>query len=274
MNTLETLYSDIVTTFGNLWSFKTRGKSIEIITPFATTNHRFISVFLTIQGNDFIVTDGGWVEQGVYDNNFNLDEDCYKKIILHYQNVFSIKETKNIAKTTYFYKKVNSSVSVASIVFDMSNFISTIVSLSFVEYTEKEEKETKERFNKKANFYLSQIVEKESIKFNAPIDDNKKIKFSAIVNRTKSELILLNYITGSSDYYFNNCISKTNMMFEMALKTKHSRFIRKKISIIDTDATGYIPQKVNPFLNHLSENTKSIEVNWNQRERLQELLNI
>lgn len=274
MNTLETLYSDILTTFGNLWSFKTRGKSIEIITPFATTNHRFISVFLTIQGNDFIVTDGGWIEQGIYDNNFNLDEDCYKKIILHYQDVFSIKETKNISKTTYFYKKVNNSLSVASMVFDMSNFISTIVSLSFVEYTEKEEKETKERFNKKVNFYLSQIVDKESIKFNAPIDDNKKIKFSAIINNSQSELILLNYITGSSYYYFNNSISKTNMMFEMALKTQYSRYIRKKISIIDTEATGYIPQKVNPFLNHLSENTKSIEVNWHEREKLPSLIKV
>lgn len=274
MNTLETLYKDIVTSFGNLWSYKIRGKSIEIITPFATTNHRFISVFLTIQDNYYIVTDGGWIEQGIYDNNFNLDEDCYKKIIMHYQNVFNIKETINSAKTTYFYKKVSNPISIASIVFDMSNFISTIVSLSFVEYTEKEEKETKERFNKKANFYLSQIVDKDNIKFNAPIDDNKKIKFSAIINKSQSELILLNYITGSSDYYFNNSISKTNMMFEMALKTQYSRFIRKKISIIDTEANGYIPQKVNPFLSHLSENTNSIEVNWHEREKLPSLLNI
>lgn len=273
MITVETLYNDIVTTFGNLWSFKNREKSIEIITPFATTNHRFISVFLTIQGNDYIVTDGGWIEQGIYDNNFNLDEDCYKKIILHYQDVFKIRETKNAAKTTYFYKKTNNPISVASIVFDLSNFISTIVSLSFVEYTEKEEKETKERFNKKANLYLSQIVDNEHIKFNAPIDDNKKIKFSAIVTKKQNEFILLNYITGSSDYYFSNSISKTNMMFEMAVKTQYTDFIRKKISIIDTEASGYIPQKVNPFLNHLSENTNSVEVNWHDRERLPELIN-
>lgn len=273
MITVETLYSDIVTTFGNLWSFKKRDKSIEIITPFATTNHRFISVFLTIQGTDYVVTDGGWIEQGIYDNNFNIDEDCYKKIMLHYQDVFKIKETKNAVKTTYFYKKTNNPISVASIVFDLSNFISTIVSLSFVEYTEKEEKETKERFNKKANLYLSQIVDKEEINFNAHIDNNKKIKFSAIISKNKSELILLNYITGSSDYYFNNSISKTNMMFEMALKTQYSRFIRKKISIVDTDATGFIPQKVNPFLNHLSENTNSVEVKWHEREKLSNIIN-
>ena len=93
MITVETLYEDIVATFGNLWSFKKREKSIEIITPFATTNHRFISVFLTIQGNEYIVSDGGWINQGVYENNFNLDEDCYKKIILYYEDVFKIKET-------------------------------------------------------------------------------------------------------------------------------------------------------------------------------------
>ncbi|WP_366182998.1 hypothetical protein [Flavobacterium ovatum] len=273
MSTLENIYDDITSTFGNLWSFKSRGKSIEIITPFATTNHRFISVFISIQGDEFIVSDGGWIEQGIYDNNFNLDEDCYKKIIMHYQDVFKIKETKNAAKTIYFYKKTSNPISVASIVFDLSNFVSTIVSLSFVEYTEKEEKETKERFNKKANLYLTTIVDHEHIKFNSPIGDNKKIKFNAIVTKNKNELILLNYITGSSDYYFSNSISKTNMIFEMALKTPLSSFISKKISIIDTDASGYIPQKVNPFLNHLFENTGSIEVNWHEKEILHELLN-
>jgi hypothetical protein len=274
MNTLENIYKDITSTFGNLWSYKIRGKSIEIITPFATTNHRFISVFLTIQGTDYIVTDGGWIEQGIYDNNFNLDEDCFKKIISHYQSIYNIKEIKNGAKTTFFYKKTANHISVPSIVFDLSTFISTLVSLSFVEYTEKEEIETKERFNKKANLYLSQIVDSEEIKFNAPIDEHKKIKFSAIINKRKTELILLNYITGSSDYYFNNSISKTNMMFEMALKTQYSRFIRKKISIIDTEATGYIPQKVNPFLSHLSENTNCVEVNWHERERLPSLIDV
>jgi hypothetical protein len=274
MSTLENIYNDITSTFGNLWSYKIRGKSIEIITPFATTNHRFISVFLTIQGTDYIVTDGGWIEQGIYDNNFNLDEDCFKKIILHYQNVYNVKEIKNGAKTTYFYKKTANPISISSIVFDLSTFISTLVSLSFVEYTEKEERETKERFNKKANLYLSQIVDSDKIKFNAPIDEHKKIKFSAIINTNKSELILINYITGSSDYYFNNSISKTNMMYEMALKTPYSRFIRKKISVVDTDATGYIPQKVNPFLRHLSENTKCVEVNWHEREKLPSLINI
>jgi hypothetical protein len=63
-------------------------------------------------------------------------------------------------------------------------------------------------------------------------------------------------------------------MFEMALKTQYSRFIRKKISIIDTEATGYIPQKVNPFLSHLSENTNCVEVNWHERERLPSLIDV
>lgn len=273
MITVETLYDDIVSTFGNLWSFKKRGKSIEIITPFATTNHRFVSIFLTMQGNDYVVSDGGWIEQGIYDNNFNLDEDCYKKIIFHYQDVFNIKETKNASKTTYFYKKTNNPTSVASIVFDLSHFISTIVSLSFVEYTEKEEKETKERFNKKANNYLNSIVSSEQIKFNSPVDENKKIRFNAIISKNQNELILLNYITGSSDYYFNNSISKTNMLFEMALKTNYSKFIRKKISLIDTEADGYVPQKVNQFLSHLSDNTNSVEVNWHEREKLSKLIN-
>jgi hypothetical protein len=274
MITVETLYDDIVSTFGNLWSFKKRGKSIEIITPFATTNHRFISVFLTIQGDEYVISDGGWIYQDIYDNNFSLDEDCYRKIILYYKDVFKIKETVNTSKTTYFYKKTNNPISVASIVFDLSNFVSTIVSLSFVEYTEKEEKDAKERFNKKANTYLSSLVDSKKIKFNSQIDETVKIKFNAIVTLNNTEIILLNYITGSTDYYFNHSISKANMLFEMAMKTTYSSHIRKKISLVDTETDGYVPNKVNQYLKHLSDNTNSIEVNWNQRERLPQLIEL
>ena len=51
----QEIYSDITNSFGALWQYKERGNTLEIITPFATTNNRFISVFIKQQGNEFII---------------------------------------------------------------------------------------------------------------------------------------------------------------------------------------------------------------------------
>lgn len=67
----ENIYTDITKAFGNLWKTKQRGNSLEIITPYATTNNRFISVFLTQQGSDYVITDGGWLKSGIYDVMFS-----------------------------------------------------------------------------------------------------------------------------------------------------------------------------------------------------------
>src|ERR1035437_7186742 len=91
----ENIYKEIITSFGSLWNFKERGQSLEIITPFATTSHKFISVFLTERDGTFIVSDGGWIEQGAYSNTFDRAIDCYNKIVLHYQGSFNVKEVKS-----------------------------------------------------------------------------------------------------------------------------------------------------------------------------------
>src|SRR5688572_14680552 len=133
----ESIYKDVISSFGELWKFKERDKSLEIITPFATTSQRFVSVFLAERDGEFIVSDGGWVAEGLYDNTFDKDIYCFDKVFSHYQNSFSIKETKNLNGVKVFYKKTENKTSVPSIIFDLSNFISTIVSLTHVEYTDK-----------------------------------------------------------------------------------------------------------------------------------------
>ena len=50
MNLLE-IFTDIKNAFGGLWQTKQRGNSLEIITPYATTNNRFVSVFLSAENS-------------------------------------------------------------------------------------------------------------------------------------------------------------------------------------------------------------------------------
>ena len=128
----EKIYKDVVASFGKLWQYKERGKSLEIITPFATTTQKFISVFLTEKEGDFIVSDGGWLDTNIYENSFDTDEDVYRRIVLHYQVSFNIKEVKNSNDKRVYYKKTTKPVAVASLVYDMANFISSLVSLGEV----------------------------------------------------------------------------------------------------------------------------------------------
>lgn len=268
----DNIYTDITKAFGNLWKTKQRGNSLEIITPYATTNNRFISVFLTKQGSEFVITDGGWLKSGVYDVMFS-DENCFLKVYFHFLNALEIKEVLGQNKQTYYYLKTENAIDVPSKVFDLAMFIQNMVNVCEIEFSDKKEKETKERFQSKVNEYLKQSF-KDKIELGSYIDKNKKeLKFNAIFKDTSSSFSLINYITGSSNHYYTNSISKANMLFEMADNTDYKDYIKQKVSIIDTEAEGYNEAKIASYLYHLEHHTNSKLVNWYEKEKLMVILN-
>lgn len=271
MNLIE-IFDDIKIAFGGLWQTKQRGNSLEIITPYATTNNRFVSVFLSKQGNDYIISDGGWLNSGVYDVVIG-EETCFLKILYHFQNSFEIKQIANSEGITYYYLKITNAIDIPSKLFDLTLFIQNIVSVSEIAFEDKEEKETKERFASVANEYLKSFTDKSKLHLNSfLIPEKKDIKFNAIYNNTPSTLSLINYVTGSSNLYFSNSISKANMLFQMADDSSAKSYIKSKVSIIDTSADGYVSEKLASYLYHLEHHTGSILVNWNEKEKLQSIL--
>lgn len=264
----EEIYNDIKNAFGQLWTFKERGNSLEIITPYTTTSQKFISVFLSFKDAEYVVSDGGWIDNGFYDNLFNLEDDAFRKIAYHYFNAFGIREIKGPNQKTYFYKKTITPVAVPSLVFDLSSFISAMVSTAEIEFVEREERETKEQFRRSANDFLQTIFPKEKMDLGGYLDEQKQIRMHAVVKESSSRLILINYITGSNPYFFNNSITKTNFLFELAEKSPVGRFVKRKISLIDNTAAGYVPARISTFINHLLENTGSEKIDWSEREKL------
>lgn len=271
MNFIE-IFEDVKKSFLGIWQTKDRGNSLEIITPYATTNNRFISVFLTKQGNDYIVSDGGWIKSGIYDVTPGEDS-CFLKVFYHYQNSFNIQEINSKEGVTYFYLKSSNKIDIPSKIFDLSLFIQNIVSISEIDFESKVEKETRELFVSKANEYLKSFVSAEKIKFNRHLDPNRKdIRFNAIFTKGQNDLKLVNYVTGSTPSHFSNSIFRTNTLYEMAEETAYRNYIKDKITVIDTEALGYAPQKIAHYLLHLENHTGSKMVEWNQREKLQVLL--
>lgn len=269
----QEIYSDIVNSFGSLWKFKERGNTLEIITPFATTNHKFISVFLTKRNNEFIVSDGGWIENSEYETTLLNDEDAFQKLLFHYINTFDIMEIKGNG-VTHFYKKTSIQLMIPSIVFDMSNFISSIISASEVVYTDAKEIESRKLFQRDANNYISSFVHAENIDYKGYLDKERTIKLNAIYKCSdKSNLILLNYITGTNNNSFNNSIFKADVIFGMANNSLYSPHIKSKVAFVNNIAEGYNPLKSSHFLNYLIESTNTIAINWSEREKLKHILN-
>jgi len=267
------IFEDVKMSFDGIWQTKERGNSLEIITPYATTNNRFISVFLTHQNGSFVISDGGWIYSGVYDVA-PRDKDCFLKILYHYQNSFSIKDVVSKDGIKYHYIKTSSKVDIPSKIFDLALYIQNIVSISEIDFEDNDEKETKALFVSKANDFLRSFVNIDKIKFNAPLDPNKKeVKFNAIYHKSHNDLTLINYVTGSSYSNFSNSIFKANTLYEMAEKTVYSRHITEKITIIDTDALGFVPIKIANYLHHLKGQSGTEMIEWNHREVLKSLLN-
>ncbi|REG84107.1 hypothetical protein [Winogradskyella sediminis] len=273
---LNNIINSIKDNFSSVWQTKQRGASIEIITPYVTTNDRFISVFLTKRGSEFIITDGGWVNGCIYDNDISNEDGCFNKILFHYINAFDIKETvnnKGSNQVSYYYVKTNNLIDIPSRVLDLATFIQNIVSTSLIEFVDKEEKEAQKRFVTLANDYIKSNVSLEKIKFNAFLHPEKKeLKFNALYYYGPSEITLLNYITGSSVSYFSNSIFKANTLFEMADESLYKNYVRKKVTILDTNAKGYVPNKIGHYLVHLQKQTGAVNLEWSNKEQLFNLL--
>lgn len=267
----QNIYKEIVSSFGELWKVKDRGNSLEIITPFATTSQKFVSLFLTEKEKEYIISDGGWITEGLYDNTFNRGIDCFEKIFLYYINTFNIKEAKKQSGANVFYKKTDKAMAVPSLLFDMANFVSTIVSLTNVEYSDKE-LETEHNFTKSAKTYLLNLKPKRTWDewiFNDYLDQKREVRPSAILRKKNSKLIVFNFITGSNYNYFRTNIGKTMMVFSLADDSKESIYIQGKVALLDNKARGYQPDHWSIWLKQLLEKTNSIKIDWTKRREVQ-----
>ena len=271
MKTLE-IFQDIKDTFGDLWKYKERGKSLEIITPYATSNNSFVSVFFTIRGGEYIFSDGGWLTTGEYGYTLN-DHLCFQKLFDHFQNSFSVLKTSAKDGTNYYYAKTNNLIDIPSRLFDITLFIQGVINSAAVEFSEGSNV-SRTLFNSRVNSFMKENFNDQKIHFNAPlIPDREDLKFNVLYNYTPNVMILMNYITGSTESNFTNSIWKTNGLFGMAEQSYQKDFIHEKVALIDDSALGFNPSKNASYIEYLQSNTHSEIVKWSERKRLLTLFN-
>lgn len=268
---MDEIVDYIIESYNSLWKIKRHGNTMEIITPIATTNNVFVSVFLTRRGEDFVVTDGGWIDSGVYGCEAGIEDAYYQKLFQYYMDDYEIKclEAKGYL---YYYKKVSDPRLVPNIAYDLSTFINAVVSASFIPFEQKKEHERVCRFRRNANSYMKELVEDRFLKTNCSIHENfGHIKFSAVVTRN-NRLTLVNYVTGSNESYYVMSLGRSNLNFDAIEKHPINSLVKRKITLMDDTTRIFSSPRIAPYLGVVSEKEGRSCLKWEDRESLKALV--
>jgi hypothetical protein len=231
----------------------------------------FVSVFLTKRGDEYIVTDGGWLFNNFYDACIDEGDKHFQKLLEYYKEHYFIKMTTGEG-AQFYYRNTHKESLVPNIVYDLSNFISVIVSSSFINFGDEKEKDDISRFTNEAKNYLSAIVPKGNIKYNDSIHESiKSVKFSAVIDKG-SGLVLINLVTGTNSTNFINSICKASTTFEIADESSASGIINKKISLINNYSAGYKEDRILRYLNFLETRHNTPPVLWSEKDKIKEFV--
>jgi len=255
--------------FGTLWQCRSRGTSIEIVTPISTATQKFVSVFITKRAGSFIVTDGGWlINEDHYDLDEVEDNASFDAIVEHFSKCFKIALTKSDAGT-FFYKRVANESLLSNAVYDVAHFISSVVNSLSV--PTQEEVQHREIFRNDANTFLTKAYPNASFSQH-PLDDYKTALFHAVIPYP-SMMSLVAYVTGSRGSYFVNQFQRAVVNFELAAQSNLSRngMIKGRVAFINNQATGYTPQTVND-LTPLLDKYQVQTFPWSEREKALSIL--
>lgn len=262
---MDKILDEIIRTFSSLWKMKKKGESWEIITPVPTSNDMFVSVFLTVRGNDYIVTDGGWIDSGAYDID-EVSTSVYNKILKYYIETYHIKSIK-AHNLEYYYKIVDNPLFIPNLVFDVSAFISSIVSTSCAEIAQSTDK-SYNIFSKKAHDYLRTFVPEHCFLSKKDIKEAfPTLSFGAAIKNNHG-VALLNFATGSTDNYYINSLCKSQVSFQIAKKIDTSHMIKDRILLMDDNQKALFSEKVGIFVSNIREEKVCDIEMWNNREIL------
>jgi hypothetical protein len=268
---MDGIFQDVKNSFCSLWAFKVRGNTLEVITPYSTTNLKFISVFVTLQQGQYIVTDGGWLNSSEYQVHIDYDDDIFMRIFNHYESTYNIKKLEQL-KGIYYFKSTDRADLIPNLVYDLANFLSSIISTSQIQFVDQKEKEDKETFGKIADSFISGIINKEKLKFRKELgEEYKNVRFNAIVSNG-NRLKLVKYITGSTLPYFLSSLTKATVDFEITNNSPFNPFIDSRVALINDSAPGFKSDKLFRYIETLEEHTKMPNIRWSEREKLGELL--
>lgn len=265
---MDKLFNSIIESYNSLWHVRVLGESLEIVTPMVTTNDAFVSVFITKRGEDYIVTDGGWISAGYYDCDIDILGSAYNKLFQYYLESYHIQQTEGHGRTLY-YKKERDSRLVVNCVFELSNFISAVVSGTNIQFVADKKEQ---RFRRTVREYLVNEFDEGTFKFKQKLFPDSTIEYGATSNFS-GHLQLLNIVTGSNIGYYRDSLCRSNFYFEAAQRYVDRFRINKTIALLDdTTPSVYNSLPVRELINLSRERGSSLLLPWSEKNNLPELL--
>ncbi len=265
---MDNLFHSIIESYNSLWHVKVLGESLEIVTPMVTTNDNFVSVFVTKRGVDYVVTDGGWISAGYYGCDLDILGSAYNKLFQYYLESYQIQQTEGHGRTLY-YKKERDIRLVVNCVFELSNFISAVVSATNIQFVADKKEQ---RFRKEVHKFLVNEFDEGTFRFRQKLIPNSAIEYGAISNFS-GHLQLLNIVTGSNIGYYRDSLCRSNFYFGAAQRYFDRFRINKTIALLDdTTPSVYNSSPVKEMINLTRESGNSILLPWSEKNDLPKLL--
>ena len=232
-----------------------------------TVNDFFVTVFVTKRGSDYIVTDGGWISAGNYDCDIDISQKTYQKLFYFYLDNYSILQTVGHGRIIY-YKKVGDPILVVNAIFDLSNFISAVISGSNIQFaSDKRDKQ----FNLTVKEFLCTAFEPGLFDFRRKVIPNSSLEFGA-VSKFSGHLQLINLVTGSNPSYYRDSLCRSNFYFDAAKRINNLQ-INKTVAILDdTNPKVFNSPFVRETIALSGDEKGNILLPWRERDGLREIL--
>lgn len=262
------MMNQVMSGFHSLWQCKQVEDTIEVCTPLVTATRKFVTLYVGIRNGNYIISDGGDICDGSYDNNVAAVTDFDFSELVFYKQYHKVLETRDVNQSPIYYKKTQNPAMVGTLVYEMAHFVQSVVNASS-QFLMPGANEDKQRvlFTSKANSFLKEVFGK-SVAFNRQFGG---ASFNAVITAKRSRLACCKFITGASPGYFKDSVAKAYMDYDLLAKAPEGDYVDNKIALIDDSAGGY---NANRFFEALSlmEEKDTKNIRWSEKDKLLQYL--
>lgn len=169
----------------------------------------------------------------------------------------------------YYYKKTNKAILVPNLIFDLSAFISGLVSTACAEIAQTTDK-TYNIFKKKAHDFLRTFIPNDNFLSTKEIKESfPALTFGAAI-KGNNGISLLNFATGSNDSYYINSLCKSQTSFEIVQKSDINNTFGKKILLLDDLKKSLTSERVGVYVRFVRDKQICDIDTWSNRNVLKE----
>lgn len=266
----------VKTAFNALWTCDPiDNNTIRITTPYASITDKYVSLFLKKQGDEFIVSDGGILNEYLSSKDLGEpNEIFFNRIIECYLHEYEIRK-KVVGERIFYFKKTNNLDFLPNFVFELSEFSSQFLSgirttnfdKSIVESDDVDEEA--DTFTHTGQvFFETQLGNNKDYQIfkNRPFGLPKKEKKVDLLIQNKTSVKTIQFLGGGKFYYYKSRINNVAADYRMMAGIP---MLDKRLAIFDDTNEIYIKKRsdIAGYLDVLSNELDYEPIPWSQKER-------